>query len=54
MILNGLPLKQTKIILSFSEIAPKCCTLDSFVEYKGYFISSSKGFLLTVVDIMAI
>ena len=53
MILNGLPLKQTKIILSFSEIAPKCCTLDSFVEYKGYSISS-KGFLPTIVDIMDI
>ena len=36
------------------EIAPKHCPLDSFVDYKGYFISSSKGFLLTVVDIMAI
>ena len=36
------------------ENAPKHCILDSFVDYKGYFISSSKGFLLTVVDIMAI
>ena len=51
VILNGLPLKQTKIILSFFEFAPKCCISDSFVEYKGYSISS-KGFLPTIVDIM--
>ena len=53
VILNGLPLKQTKIILSFFEIAPKCCILDSFDDYKGYSISS-KGFLPTAVDTMAI
>ena len=35
------------------EIAPKYCILDSFVDYKGYSISS-KGFLPTVVDIMVI
>ena len=35
------------------EIAPKYCILDSFVDYDGYSISS-KGFLLTVVDIMVI
>ena len=35
------------------EIAPKNCILDSFVNYEGYFISS-KGFLLTVVNIMVI
>ena len=35
------------------EIAPKYCLLDSFVDYEGYSISS-KGFLLTVVDIMVI
>ena len=35
------------------EIAPKYCILDSFVDYKGYSISS-KGFLLTVVDVMVI
>ena len=29
--------------------APKYCTLDSFVDYEGYSISS-KGFLPTVVD----
>ena len=35
------------------ETAPKYCTLDSFVDYDGYSISS-KGFLPTVVDIMVI
>ena len=33
------------------ETAPKCCILDSFVDYEGYSISS-KGFLPTVVDKM--
>ena len=37
----------------FSEIAPKYCISDSFVDYDGYSISS-KGFLPTVVDIMVI
>ena len=35
------------------EIAPKYYILDSFVDYDGHSISS-KGFLLTVVDIMVI
>ena len=35
------------------EIASKYCTLDSFVDYDGYSISS-KGFLPTVVDRMVI
>ena len=35
------------------EIASKYCMLDSFVDHDGYSISS-KGFLLTVVDIMVI
>ena len=35
------------------EIALKYCSLDSFVDYEGYSISS-KGFLPTVVDIMVI
>ena len=35
------------------EIASKYCILDSFVDYDGYSISS-KGFLLTVVDITGI
>ena len=35
------------------EIASKYYILDSFVDYDGYSISS-KGFLLTVVDIVVI
>ena len=35
------------------EIAFKYCSLDSFVDYQGYFISS-KGFLPTVVDVIVI
>ena len=35
------------------EVVPKHCILDSFVDYEGYSISS-KGFLLTAVDIIAI
>ena len=35
------------------EIASKYCISDSFVDHKGYFISS-KGFLPTVVDTMVI
>ena len=35
------------------EIAPKCCISGSFVDYKGYSISS-KGFVPTVIDIMVI
>ena len=35
------------------EITPKCCILDSFVDYNGYSISS-EGFLPSVVDIMVI
>ena len=34
------------------EIAPKYCTLNSFVDYEGYFISS-KGFLTTIINIIA-
>ena len=33
------------------ETAPKYCILDTFVDYKGYSIST-KGFLPTVVDII--
>ena len=36
-----------------SEIVPKHCISDSFVDYEAYFISS-KRFLPTVVGIMAI
>ena len=35
------------------EIASKYCISDSFIDYDGYSISS-KGFLPTVVDIMAL
>ena len=35
------------------EIASKYCISDSFVDYNGYSISS-KGFLPTVVNIMAL
>ena len=35
------------------EIVPKYCILDSFVNYEDYSIPS-KGFLLTVVEIMVI
>ena len=35
------------------EVASKYCILDSFVDYDGYSISS-KGFLLTVVNIMLV
>ena len=35
------------------ETATKYCILNSFVDHDGYSISS-KGFLLTVVDIMVI
>ena len=35
------------------EIASKYCISNSFVDHDGYSISS-KGFLLTVVDIMVI
>ena len=35
------------------EIASKYCISESFVDHDGYSISS-KGFLLTVVDIMVI
>ena len=36
-----------------SEIAPKYCISDSFVDYEDYSISS-KGFLPTIVDIVVI
>ena len=35
------------------EIAPKYCMSDSFVDCEGYSVSS-KGFLLTVVDVMVL
>ena len=52
MLLSGLPWKKTDHSVVF-EIIPKCCILDSFVDYQGDSISS-RGFLPTVVDIMVI
>ena len=49
MILNGLPYKRTKIILSFLRLHPSTA-FGTLVNYEGYSISS-KGFLLTVVDL---
>ena len=49
MILNGLPWKQTEIILSFLRLHPSTA-FRTLVDYDGYSISS-KGFLPTVVDI---
>ena len=53
MILNGLPWKQTEIILSFLRLHPSTAFQTLFVDHDGYSISS-KGFLHTVKDIMVI
>ena len=53
MMLNDLPWKRTKIILSFLRLQPRYCILDSFVDHDGYSISSL-GFFPTVVDRMVI
>ena len=50
MILNGLPWKQTEIILSFLSLHPRTA-FQTLVDYEDYSISS-KGFLPTIVDIM--
>ena len=52
VILNGLPWKQTEIILSFLRLHPTT-EFRTLVDHDGYSISS-KGFLATVVDIMVI
>ena len=52
VIVNGLPLKQTETILSFFKLDPSTAVW-TLVDCDGYSISS-KGFLPTVVDIMAI
>ena len=52
MILNGLPWKQTEIILSFFRLYPRTA-FKGFVDYEGYSISS-KGSLPALVDIMVI
>ena len=42
--LNGLPWKRTKIILSFLRLHPSTAlTPDSFVDCEGYFISSQSA-----------
>ena len=51
MILNGLPWKQTEIILSFLRLHPSTAFRTLFTDRDGYSISS-EGFLPTVVDIM--
>ena len=51
MILNGLPWKQTEIILSFLRLHPSTA-FRTLVDHDGYSISS-EGFLPAVVDIMA-
>ena len=50
--LNGLLWKWTKIILSFLRLHPST-VFQTLVDSEGYSISS-KGFLLTVVDIMVL
>ena len=49
---DGLPWKQTEIILSFLRLHTSTAFW-TLVDYDGYSISS-KGFLPTVVDIMVI
>ena len=50
MMLNGLPWKETEIIL-FLRLHPNTA-FQALVDYDGYSISS-KGFLPSVVDIMS-
>ena len=52
MILNGLPWKQTEIILPFLRLHPSTA-FQTLVAYEGYSISP-KGFLPTAVDTMVI
>ena len=52
VMLNGLPWKQAKIILSFLRLHPNV-VFRTLVDCEGYRIPS-KGFLPTVVDIMII
>ena len=53
MILYDLPLETNQDHSVVFEVATKYCISGSFIDYKGYSISS-KRFLLTVVDIMVI
>ena len=50
--LNGLPWKQTEIILPFLRLHPSTA-FRTLVNHDGYSISS-KGFLPVIVDIMVI
>ena len=50
MILNGLPWKQTEVIVSFLRLQPSTAFW-TLIDYEGYSISSM-GFLPTVVDII--
>ena len=52
VILNGLPWKQTEVILSFLRLH-QSTAFQTLVDYDGYFISS-KGFLPAVIDTMVI
>ena len=52
VMLNGLPWKQTEIILSFLRLHPST-VFRTLVDYGSYSVSSV-GFLPTVVDIMVI
>ena len=52
VILNCLPWKRIEIILSFLRLHPSTA-FQTLFQYDGYSISS-KGFLITVVDIMVI
>ena len=52
MILNGLPWRGTKIILSFLRLHPSTA-FRTLVDHDGYSISS-EGFLPALVDIMVI
>ena len=52
MIVNGLPWKETEIILSFLRLPPSIAFW-TLVDYDGYSISS-KGVLSEVVDKMVI
>ena len=51
-VIEGLPWKRTEIILSFLRLHPSTL-FQTLIYYDGHSISS-KGFLPTVVDIMAI
>ena len=50
VILNGLPWKQTEMILLFLRLHPSTAFWTLFVDHHGYSISS-KGFLPTVVHL---